>query len=83
MDVFLKIDGSYYHKIFLKECKYIEKKVIRDIHDNLSDFSRSSDNFDEEKVKAMKLMFLEKTIFENILFEGAILRMYSGYLSSQ
>ena len=63
MDVFLKIDGSYYPKIFLEECKYIEKEVIRDIHDNLSDFSCSSDNFDEEKVKAMKSMFLEKLIF--------------------
>ena len=35
----------------LKECKYIEKKVTRDINDNLSDFS-SSDESDEESVKA-------------------------------
>ena len=35
----------------LKECKYIEKKVIRDINDNLSDFP-SSDEPDEESIKA-------------------------------
>ena len=28
--------------MLLKECKYIEKKVIRHINDNLSDFSSSS-----------------------------------------
>ena len=32
-------------QVFLKECKYIEKKVIRHIHDNLSDFSYSSGEF--------------------------------------
>ena len=29
-------------KVFLKECKYIEKKVIRHINDNLNDFSSFS-----------------------------------------
>ena len=33
---------------FFKECKHIEKKVVRHIHDNLSDFSSSSDESDEE-----------------------------------
>ena len=28
------------------ECKYIEKKVVRHIYDNLSDFSYSSDESD-------------------------------------
>ena len=38
---------TYYPQVFLKECKYPEKKVIRHINDNLSDFS-SSDMSDEE-----------------------------------
>ena len=48
-------------EVFLKECKYIKKKVIRHINDNMSDFSPSdySDNFDEELIKAMRLMFFE------------------------
>ena len=32
----------------LKECKYIEKKVIRHINDNLGDFLYSSGEFYEE-----------------------------------
>ena len=47
LDSALKKDGSYYQKIILKACKYIEKKVIRYINDNLSDFS-SSDESDKE-----------------------------------
>ena len=48
-------------EVFLKECKYIKKKVIRHINDNMSDFSSSdySDNFDEELIKGMRLMFFE------------------------
>ena len=46
LDSALKKDGSYFPKVFLKECKYIEKKVIRHINDNLSDFSYPSS--DEE-----------------------------------
>ena len=34
--------------VFLKEYKYIEKKVVRDINDSLSDFSSSFDGSDEE-----------------------------------
>ena len=34
-------------QLFLKECKYIEKKAISHINDNLSDFS-SDDESDEE-----------------------------------
>ena len=44
----LKKDENYYLQVFLKECKYIEKKVVRHIHDNLSDFSYSSDESDED-----------------------------------
>ena len=33
-----KDENNYYLQVVLKECKYIEKKVIRHINDNLSDF---------------------------------------------
>ena len=48
LDSALKKDDNYYPQVFLKECKYIEKKVVRHIHCNLSDFSYSSDEFDKE-----------------------------------
>ena len=38
-------------KCFLKECKYIEKKVVGHIHDSLSDFSYSSDKSEEEWIR--------------------------------
>ena len=44
----LKEDDNYYLQVFLKECKYIVKNVIRYINDNLSDFSYSSGESDEE-----------------------------------
>ena len=47
LDTALKKDENYYPQVFLKECKYIEKKVITLINSNLSDFS-SSDESDEE-----------------------------------
>ena len=34
--------------MFLKECKYIVKKVVRHIPDNLRDFSHSYDDSEEE-----------------------------------
>ena len=37
-----KKDDNYYRQVFLKECKFIEKKVVRHIHNNLSDFTYSS-----------------------------------------
>ena len=43
----LKEDENYYPQVFLKRSKYIEKKVIRYVNDNLSDFS-SSDESDQE-----------------------------------
>ena len=54
--------------MFLKECKYIKKRV-RHIHHNLSDFPYSSDESYEEWIKAISLI-----IFENLFFEGAILK---------
>ena len=46
LDLAFKKGNSYYPQVFLKECKYIEKRVVRHINDNLSDFS-SGDEFDE------------------------------------
>ena len=43
----LKKDENYYPKIFLNECKYIEKRVGRQVNDNFRDFS-CSDESDEE-----------------------------------
>ena len=40
--------ANYYPQVFLKECKYIDKKVVRHIHDNMSEFSYSSDESDRE-----------------------------------
>ena len=39
---------NYYLQVFLKEYNYIEKIVVRHINDNLSDFSSSYDESDEE-----------------------------------
>ena len=36
--------------MFLKERKYIENKLVRHIYDNLSDFTCSFDDSDEEKI---------------------------------
>ena len=47
LDFALKEDGNYYPQVFLKECKYIKKKVIRHVNNNLSELS-SSDESDEE-----------------------------------
>ena len=49
LDLVFKKDVSYHPQVFLKECKYIKKKVIRHIHDSLSDFSYSSDDESGEK----------------------------------
>ena len=47
LDFTLKKDNNYYLLVFLKECKYIEKKVIRHINEILNDFS-SSDESDKK-----------------------------------
>ena len=47
LDSALKKDENYYPHVFLKECKYIEKNVVRPIHYNLNDFSSS---FDEKLI---------------------------------
>ena len=48
LDSAFKKDYNYYPQVFLKECKYIEKKVVRHIHDSLSFFSYSFDEPEEE-----------------------------------
>ena len=48
LDSTLKKDENYYLQVFLKECKYIEKKVVRHINDNLSDFSSFFGESDKE-----------------------------------
>ena len=50
LDSALKKDENYYLQVFLKEYKYMEKKVVRHINDNLSNFPSSdeSDESDEE-----------------------------------
>ena len=40
-------DHNYYLQVFLKECKYIDEKVIRYINDNMTNCS-FSDESDEE-----------------------------------
>ena len=47
LDLALKRDDIYYPQAFLEKCKYIEKKVVRHIHDNFSDFSYSSVESDD------------------------------------
>ena len=47
LDFAFQKDENDYLGLFLKNFKYIEKKVIRHINNNLSDFS-SSDESDEE-----------------------------------
>ena len=47
LDSALKKDENCYPQVFLKECKYIEKKVVRHINDILSDFSYSDKTGEE------------------------------------
>ena len=56
LDSALKKDDNYYPQMLLKECKYIDKKVIRHIIDNSSNFS-SSDESEEEQIFAAFLAY--------------------------
>ena len=47
---------------FLKQCKYIEKKVNRSIIDDLESSSDNSNGSGEDQIKAMRLIFLKKAI---------------------
>ena len=80
-DFALKEGGNYYPQVVSKECQYIEQNAVRYVIDDLESSSDDSDNSeycDEEWIKDMKLMFLKKTFFE-----GAVLIIYFGCLSSQ
>ena len=48
LDSVLKKDENYHPQVFLRECNYIQKKVVRHIHHNLKDFPYSSGKPDEE-----------------------------------
>ena len=48
LDSALKKDENYYLEVYLKKCKYIEKKVIRHIIDDLESSFDGSDDFDQE-----------------------------------
>ena len=48
LDSALKKHDNYKPQVLLKGCKYIEEKVVGHIYDNLSNFSSSSDESDEE-----------------------------------
>ena len=48
LDSALKKDENYYPQVFLKECKYIKKKVIRHIIDDIESSSDDSYDSDEE-----------------------------------
>ena len=47
LDSALKKDENYHPQVFLKECKYIEKKVMRQIIDDLESSSDDFDDFDD------------------------------------
>ena len=69
LDSALKKDDNYYPQLPLKECKYIEKKVVRHINYNLSDFSSSNES-DEGYLSVNDFWesCLEKVYFENVFF---------------
>ena len=48
LDSALKKDGNYYLQVFLKEYRYIEKKVVRHIIDNLESSFDDSECSDVE-----------------------------------
>ena len=67
MDSALKKDEDYHPLLFLKQYKYIQKKVIRYITDDLEspfDDSDDSDDSNEEQIKSMRLIRSEKAILK-------------------
>ena len=48
LDSALSKDEKYYPQVFLKESKYIEKKIVRHIINDLECFFDDSDDSDEE-----------------------------------
>ena len=67
VDSALKKDEDYYPVLFLKQYKYIQKKVIRHITDYLEspfDDSDDSDDSNEEQIKSMRLIRSEKAMLK-------------------
>ena len=58
IDSAFKKDGNCYLQVLWKQCKYIEKKVIRHIFDDLE--SSWGSNFEEE---ILKMSFLSKQLW--------------------
>ena len=50
LDSALNKDGNYFIQVLLKECKYIEKKVISHIIDNLENSTDDSDSQVKEEI---------------------------------
>ena len=62
-DSALKKDDNNYREVFLKTCKYVEKKVVRHIHDNLRDFFYPSG---ESKLLLKNKLELVRFVLEKI-----------------
>ena len=84
LDSALKKDENYYLQVFLEECKYIEKKVIRYINVNLRDFSSSDESDDfgfsfNEGVKTFLLCKLLPSLdYKEVLFT-TLSKSYADY----
>ena len=51
LDSAFEKNENYYRQVLLKRCKYIKKKLVKHIHDNLSYSSYSSDESDDSDEK--------------------------------
>ena len=68
---FYSVDENYYLEVLLKEDKYIEKNVIRNIIGGLESFAGDSD---EEQIKAIRLIFFEKASLKIYFLKVSSLR---------
>ena len=68
---FCSVDENYYLEVLLKEDKYIEKNVIRNIIGGLESFVGDSD---EEQIKAIRLIFFEKASLKIYFLKVSSLR---------
>ena len=71
LDSALKKDDSYYLQVFPKECKYIDKKVIRHSNDNLIDIFSHDDESDEDQLNRLGY-FLQNAWYIFITFQNTI-----------
>ena len=65
LDSALKKYENYYPQVFLKECNYIKKKVIRHFIDDLESISDDSDN----RLKLLSYCFFKNVLFEKVIFQ--------------